>query len=574
MRAQKAFSNLLYFGQAAFCKAACKTCLTMKTILTCVHPEGRFVWGIHKPSFQVVNLRRNDFLAPVGYLDDKPLMNNLNFPAGDVEVPLADWIYEIANPFAFRGTTYIGKKWADAKTVEPAEIKIEPAAEASLYKSLENALGDLATVELMDRIYRLLPEPLQLALAATSSDKRDLVKLAEIACFFQAKPAKDGQKTLAFLHGPDDKPRANISDHILFETVANNPFLPDEYKLAMVLRPGVQGNSEIVGEWSEGSSHVFEYLRSNSYIPWGHFAANMAHDSIRYSIGELQAGDMRGMRHLYYQRTYLRLAESLDIQVDVRRRNLGLDELDRLREKIETYLSDPDRASRLPFKATLWGWNYGFDFAPSGYRLHASHQQIHQQYAMIRARVPGANKVGQQLKSYACGDLVQDFVSRYRRMTGKSFFKTYFKAISTNQRTDGRRDLAADLVIHSDKNVMLMVPKAQTSQWELQLVCRRQVGNIVEADTKVRQSLDRGLFLAMKILSAMGARMITVLEYSRPFQAEEHDQHLFYVFLPRLPQSPGAFSEAQLRWINGHYPEDFARACRRHLEQALNSWQG
>jgi hypothetical protein len=28
----------------------------------------------------------------------------------------------------------------------------------------------------------------------------------------------------------------------------------------------------------------------------------------------------------------------------------------------------------------------------------------------------------------------------------------------------------------------------------------------------------------------------------------------------------GAFSEAQLRYINGHYPEDFAIACRQELE--------
>jgi hypothetical protein len=28
----------------------------------------------------------------------------------------------------------------------------------------------------------------------------------------------------------------------------------------------------------------------------------------------------------------------------------------------------------------------------------------------------------------------------------------------------------------------------------------------------------------------------------------------------------GAFSEAELRYINGHYPEDFAIACRLQLE--------
>jgi len=42
---------------------------------------------------------------------------------------------------------------------------------------------------------------------------------------------------------------------------------------------------------------------------------------------------------------------------------------------------------------------------------------------------------------------------------------------------------------------------------------------------------------------------------------------LLYAFLPRLPESPGAFSEAQLRWINGHYPEDFAASCRRRLPE-------
>ena len=45
----------------------------------------------------------------------------------------------------------------------------------------------------------------------------------------------------------------------------------------------------------------------------------------------------------------------------------------------------------------------------------------------------------------------------------------------------------------------------------------------------------------------------------------EPGQHLLYAFLPRLPESPGAFSEAQLRFINGHYPEDFAAVCRQQL---------
>ena len=69
------------------------------------------------------------------------------------------------------------------------------------------------------------------------------------------------------------------------------------------------------------------------------------------------------------------------------------------------------------------------------------------------------------------------------------------------------------------------------------------------------------------MLGAMGARMITTIEYSKSVVDSDADQRLLVSFLPRLPESPGAFSEAQLRWINGHYPEDFALACRRHLPE-------
>jgi hypothetical protein len=69
----------------------------------------------------------------------------------------------------------------------------------------------------------------------------------------------------------------------------------------------------------------------------------------------------------------------------------------------------------------------------------------------------------------------------------------------------------------------------------------------------------------------MGASMISTIEYSKPVDDGDDDQRLLVAFLPRLPDSPGAFSEAQLRWINGHYPEDFAMACRRHLPEAPES---
>jgi len=90
-------------------------------------------------------------------------------------------------------------------------------------------------------------------------------------------------------------------------------------------------------------------------------------------------------------------------------------------------------------------------------------------------------------------------------------------------------------------------------------------GNIVEADQNLRESIDAAILTAMRILTRMGARMITVIEYSKRLGSGETGQRLLYSFLPKMPQAPGAFSEAQLRWINGHYPEDFARACRMRL---------
>jgi hypothetical protein len=66
----------------------------------------------------------------------------------------------------------------------------------------------------------------------------------------------------------------------------------------------------------------------------------------------------------------------------------------------------------------------------------------------------------------------------------------------------------------------------------------------------------------------MGARMVTHIEFSKRFDAGDAEGRLLYSFLPKLPYSPGAFTEAQLRWINGHYPEDFAAACRNRLPAA------
>ncbi|MEJ2157893.1 MAG: hypothetical protein P8X96_21390, partial [Desulfobacteraceae bacterium] len=153
--------------------------------------------------------------------------------------------------------------------------------------------------------------------------------------------------------------------------------------------------------------------------------------------------------------------------------------------------------------------------------------------------------------------------------TGRSFFDCYHEAIEGNERMDGRKRGPSSLVVYQDDNVMLFVPKAQTSQWELQLMPKKPVGHILEADATMRQSLDKAILAAMRVLTRLGATMITVIEYSRRFNAKDQDQRLLCAFLPRLPESPGAFSEAQLRWISGHYPEDFALVCRLNLEAAM-----
>ncbi len=533
---------------------------------TCVSPEGRFIWAMHEPRFQALNLRAEDFILTLGQTrQGQSRTNAANFPPGDVEEPGADPIYEVANPFPFRGTTYIGKAWADATAADPTRIAIATPVKVSLEKALNKALGTSA--DAVAQAFAHLPDPVRLALATTSTDPNDLKRLAKISCEFVWDP--EGLRPIGLVHAPDGQGRLRpkIFNQRLYDAVANNPHLPSTYKEVMVLRPGIQGDSEIVGQWRTPGSHVFEYLRRNSYIPWGHYAANMAHDAVRYTIGDLVPEDIQGLRHLYYQRTYMRLAQELKLEVPDRRQSVSSQALESLRKKI---FSAFKKGVRTDFTATLWGWNYGFDYAPSGYRLHASHQQIHQQFALVPERVPIVAG-GQTLSkaSFACGDMIQSFIEMYRLRTGADFFDCYENAVASNQRMDSRRNLPAGLQVYRDKRVLLFVPKAQTSQWELQLMPLEPVGNIVEADEEMRRSLDSGLLIAMRILTALGAAMVTVIEYSKRFHQLDSNQRLLYVFLPRLPESPGAFSEAQMRWINGHYPEDFALACRLRLEDAL-----
>ncbi len=537
---------------------------------TCVRPDGQFVFGIHKPDYTVENYRNKTVLNTLGRLDSGvPYTNDANYPEGSVEVKGADWIYEIPNPFSFRGSTYIDKEWAEANVNRSERICLAPKDALSFTSLLQDEGLETSLLE-------KLPSPLLLTLATTSTDPEDLIRLAEISCDF----VKDKQSIptgLFYKKDANSRIRSIIHNHPLFEAVANNPVLPKSYKKAMVLRPGAQGNSEIVGEYEKDDSHVYEYLRRNSYIANGHYAANMADDAIRYSIDQLTLEDIKGLRQLYYQRTFLRLAEYLEISFPTKHVQLSTSDLESLRIEIRTKI----HSGLTPeFSSTLWGWNFGFDFAPTGYRLHASHQQIHQQYAMLPETVEqftdDLSPCSETMKSFGCGDMVAEVITDYNKETNSDFFTDYLSCIRNNVRMDGRKteELKSNLILWEDEHAILFVPKAQTSQWELQLMALQNsdgkiIGNILDADSNSRSSLNYGIFAAQKALAGLGVRMVTSIEYPKRISSESaYKQHLLYSFLPRLPESPGAFSEAQLRYINGHYPEDFATACRWQLTQA------
>ncbi|MCK5515720.1 MAG: hypothetical protein KAI39_02510 [Desulfobulbaceae bacterium] len=536
----------------------------MKRIQTSICPDGKFCYGIHKPVYKVENQRQDSSIQYLGQdTRGNTVDNKVNFPEGTVEVKDGDWIFEIPNPFPFKGRTYIDKEWADSSADNPGKIRLPEAEPVSLTQTLTGC-------NVRSTLFEQLPPPLLLALATCSTDPEDLIKLAEISSDIE----KNDTGTPIGLHyevSSDDTLRPIIHNHPLFEAVANNPHLPDSYKIIMVIRPGAQGGSEIVGEWrKENTTHVFEYLRKNSYIPWGHYAANMADDAIRYGIDDLSLSDLQGMRHLYYQRSYIRVAEELGITLSNTGQQYTADELEALRIKIISTPAFVNYSS-----STLWGWNFGFDYAPTHYRLHASHQQIHQQYALIPDQVAAYNKGSDTpvstIPSYCCGDLISDLIEEYWQHHTSDFFNDYRQAIKSNSRMDSRNDLESSLVVWSDENAMLFVPKAQTSQWELQLMTLPDkdgilTGNIFETDSDLRQSLDTGILMAQKALAGLGAKMVTSIEYTkRPGKKQNRHQPLLYAFLPRLPESPGAFSEAQLRFINGHYPEDFAWVCRNQL---------
>ncbi len=531
---------------------------------TCVDPSGRFRVGIHQPEFEVKNLRENRYLERLGKLaNGTPVDNQVNFPKGNVQEPCADRIYEIANPFPFRGTTFINSAWADGHAGRPETIGIPRPSPCSLFQNFDQWHPDL-TVEDKTRLLKLLPHPLCIALAQASTDPEELTLLAQQSCTLLFEKGAPTPWGIEYKTKKDGSIVPDIHDLEVFEVLINNPFLPDAYKKALVLRPGVQGTSEIVGEFKskDKATHVFEYLRRNSYIPWGHYASNMADDAIRYRAKDLTPEDMTGLRHLYYQRVYVRVAGQLGIALPAQKKCLGTDELEALRRSILQALKS-DTQPTLAFNRSLWGWNFGFGFAQSGHRLHASHQMIHQQNSMVPRKI--TDNKGEDYDCFSCGDLVADFITKFQCATGKNFFKAYLAAIRNNERTDGKPKGSASLIVHEDPRVILFVPKAQTSEWELSLMTKKQSSNILEADTALRASLDHAMLIAIQTLETLGAQMVTAIELSGRFDKKNTGQHLVYSFIPKLPYAPGTFSEAQLRWISGCYPEDFAQACRRAI---------
>ena len=170
------------------------------------------------------------------------------------------------------------------------------------------------------------------------------------------------------------------------------------------------------------------------------------------------------------------------------------------------------------------------------------------------------------ISTYTEGDLVAQFAKEYKDKTDHEFFETYLRAIQNNRRMDGRVDKDRDLIFYQDENIMAFVPKAQRSQGEIQIMTKERCGNIIETNTKERNSLDRAILIVMKVLENLGAEMITAWEMSKRFDNPDRDQRLLYSFIPKHPQSPGGFSEWQRRWIINHYPEDFARACREVVQ--------
>jgi hypothetical protein len=509
------------------------------------------------------------------------VVNHVNFPDGDFQVNGAEPVYEVPNVFPCWGSTYILSEPADRLAAMPGSWLFSRKRPDDDYRLVEELAGRGLFSEDGSRFtIDDLPRSLKIAIAGGCGEPEILEQLARSSCGIEFDD--NGRPSGLCFEQRHGRVMPVIRDHDLFKAVVANPALPDDYKVAMILMPGIQGGNPVVGEYRNGETHIWEYLRANSYIPWGHFASNMAQDSVRYNIKKLSPADMTGLRHLYYQRMFTKLERSLveagriavpDIDA-ARYGASGPDELEALRVRtLKLVRQALERGDELPFNSTLWGWNYGFGISHSGYRMHASNQQIHQQFALIPSAIEESDAdkgAGGRHVSYAAGDHVAETSALYRRCYDRSFFEDYLSAIRNNRRTDGRKDIESSLVIFEDENAMLFVPKAQRSQAELHLMAKRRIATILDADSGARASFDYMIWLAVRLLVEAGAEMVTCCEMSGRFDDGDTDQRLIYYFLPRHPLSPGSFSEHQGRWITGHYPEDVAAALRGKLEWIIS----
>lgn len=120
----------------------------MKHFHSCISPSGCFHYGIHKPSYSVTNLRIEEKIERLGMLDDQIAVDNTrNYPEADPTIERADWIFEIPNPFPFRGTTFIDKEWADASASNYSRIRLPPRQEASFSELLSRTGSDPGLLE-------------------------------------------------------------------------------------------------------------------------------------------------------------------------------------------------------------------------------------------------------------------------------------------------------------------------------------------------------------------------------------------------------------------------------------------
>ena len=239
---------------------------------TCVSPAGTFVYGIHKPAYKVINLREKDYITLLGHIGGETVVDNkVNFPTDDVNIDNADWVFEVSNPFPFMGATFILKSSADRHVEDANPFRFNHERECTLLR-----LDDF--LEQVDE-----NDPFFVSMGRTSTDPDLLIELANMSCRFEFDPDTGDPVGIQYKKTEEGRLSQAITNRHLFEIVSNNPFLPDPYKQAMVLIPGIQGTNKIVGEYKESpGTHIWEYLRDNSYIPWGHYASNMAHDAIRY----------------------------------------------------------------------------------------------------------------------------------------------------------------------------------------------------------------------------------------------------------------------------------------------------